>query len=317
MSHLLSITSCGALFGVSSSFAGILAIAAVVAAILFFGVVLLFSARYKRCPSNKIMVIFGRSSSHSSAQCIHGGAKFIVPLLQDYAYLSLEPMQIEIPLRGALSMENISVNVPSVFSIAIGTTPELMQNAAIRLLGMPKQAIAKQAEDVIFGQLRQVIASMRIDEINRDREAFLSKIQESLEPELRKLGLILINVNVTDITATSKRSVKKRRLKRFRRRAATSPTTSEWVKSALRTRKRIKRFKSPTRVKTRRLERAKRIVNRSLRRRRSTRSKRFVLRISNASRSSANNERPSKKMRKSKKRNATCVSSWRTPTPTP
>ncbi len=203
MSLLLSITSCGALFGVSSSFAGILAIAAVVAAILFFGVVLLFSVRYKRCPSNKIMVIFGRSSSHSSAQCIHGGAKFIVPLLQDYAYLSLEPMQIEIPLRGALSMENIRVNVPSVFSIAIGTTPELMQNAAIRLLGMPKQAIAKQAEDVIFGQLRQVIASMRIDEINRDREAFLSKIQESLEPELRKLGLILINVNVTDITDES------------------------------------------------------------------------------------------------------------------
>ncbi len=203
MSHLLSITSCGALFGASSNLAGILAIAAVVAAILFFGVVILFSARYKRCPSNKIMVIFGRSSSHSSAQCIHGGAKFIVPLLQDYAYLSLEPMQIEIPLRGALSMENIRVNVPSVFSIAIGTTPELMQNAAIRLLGMPKQAIAKQAEDVIFGQLRQVIASMRIDEINRDREAFLSKIQESLEPELRKLGLILINVNVTDITDES------------------------------------------------------------------------------------------------------------------
>lgn len=203
MSHLLSIMSGGALFGASSNFAGILAIAAVVAAILFFGVVLLFSARYKRCPSNKIMVIFGRSSSHSSAQCIHGGAKFIVPLLQDYAYLSLEPMQIEIPLRGALSMENIRVNVPSVFSIAIGTTPELMQNAAIRLLGMPKQAIAKQAEDVIFGQLRQVIASMRIDEINRDREAFLSKIQESLEPELRKLGLILINVNVTDITDES------------------------------------------------------------------------------------------------------------------
>ncbi len=182
---------------------GVAASSAVVAARVFFGVLILFSARYKRCPSNKIMVIFGRSSSKSSALCIHGGAKFIVPLLQDYAYLSLEPMQIEIPLRGALSMENIRVNVPSVFSIAIGTTPELMQNAAIRLLGMQRQAIAKQAEDVIFGQLRQVIASMKIDEINRDREAFLSNIQTSLEPELRKLGLVLINVNVTDITDES------------------------------------------------------------------------------------------------------------------
>ncbi len=180
-----------------------LAVGAVLLAVIFFGFILLFSSRYKRCPSNKIMVIFGRSSSKSSALCIHGGAKFIVPLLQDYAFLSLEPMQIEIPLRGALSMENIRVNVPSVFSIAIGTTPELMQNAAIRLLGLEKPVIAKQAEDVIFGQLRQVIASMKIDEINRDREAFLSNIQQSLEPELRKLGLILINVNVTDITDES------------------------------------------------------------------------------------------------------------------
>lgn len=181
----------------------IIGVGAVLCAVIFFGFLILFSARYKRCPSNRIMVIFGRSGGQASAKCIHGGAKFIVPLLQDYAYLSLEPMQIEIPLRGALSMENIRVNVPSVFSIAIGTTQELMQNAAIRLLGMPREAIAKQAEDVIFGQLRQVIASMRIDEINRDREAFLTNIQTSLEPELSKLGLVLINVNVTDITDES------------------------------------------------------------------------------------------------------------------
>lgn len=180
-----------------------IAVAAILAALILFGTLVLFSTRYKRCPSNKIMVIYGRQASKSSALCIHGGAKFIVPLFQDYAFLSLEPMQIEIPLRGALSMENIRVNVPSVFSIAIGTTPELMQNAAIRLLGMPKPAVSKQAEDVIFGQLRQVIASMRIDEINRDREAFLANIQTSLEPELRKLGLVLINVNVTDITDES------------------------------------------------------------------------------------------------------------------
>ena len=196
-----SILSLSPLFGADT--ASFLAITAVLAAFIVFGTLILFSARYKRCPSNKIMVIFGRSASKSSALCIHGGAKFIVPLFQDYAFLSLEPMQIEIPLRGALSMENIRVNVPSVFSIAIGTTPELMQNAVIRLLGMPKQAIAKQAEDVIFGQLRQVIASMKIDEINRDREAFLTNIQASLEPELRNPGLVLINVSVTDITDES------------------------------------------------------------------------------------------------------------------
>jgi flotillin len=123
--------------------------------------------------------------------------------VQDYSYLTLEPIQIEIPLRGALSIENIRVNVPSVFTVAIGTSPEVMQNAAIRLLGLNGDQIRSQAEEIIFGQLRQVIASMKIEDINRDRDTFLEHIQNSLEPELKKIGLVLINVNITDITDES------------------------------------------------------------------------------------------------------------------
>ena len=115
----------------------------------------------------------------------------------------MEPIQIEVPLRGALSIENIRVNVPSVFTVAIGTSPDIMQNAAIRLLGLNSQQVRKQAEEIIFGQLRQVIASMRIEDINRDRDTFLQHIQNSLEPELKKVGLVLINVNITDITDES------------------------------------------------------------------------------------------------------------------
>ena len=163
----------------------------------------MLAKRYKRCPSNRMLVIYGKVGAGTSAKCIHGGAAFVMPVIQDYAYLSLEPIQIEIPLRGALSVENIRVNVPSVFTVAIGTQPEVMQNAAIRLLGLNTQQIKQQAEDIIFGQLRQVIASMRIEDINRDREKFLQNIQHSLEPELKKIGLVLINVNITDITDES------------------------------------------------------------------------------------------------------------------
>ena len=126
-----------------------------------------------------------------------------MPLIQDYAYLSLEPIKIDIPLKGALSIENIRVNVPSVFTVAIGTDAETMQNAAIRMLGLRTEDITQQAGDIIFGQLRQVIASMKIEDINRDREKFLQSIQNSLEPELKKIGLVLINVNITDITDES------------------------------------------------------------------------------------------------------------------
>jgi flotillin len=93
--------------------------------------------------------------------------------------------------------------VPSVFTVAIGTEPAVMQNAAIRLLGLKPEQAEAQARDIIFGQLRQVIASMRIEEINRDRDSFLASIQKQMEPELRKVGLVLINVNITDITDES------------------------------------------------------------------------------------------------------------------
>jgi flotillin len=168
-----------------------------------FSVVLTALRCYKRCPSNKVLVKWGVGTGSQSATTVHGGGTLVFPIFQDYDYLSLDPIQIEIPLRGALSFENIRVNVPSVFTVAIGTEPEVMQNASIRLLGLGRDQISAQASDLIFGQLRQVIASMAIEDINRDREKFLENIQNSLEMELRKIGLVLINVNITDLTDDS------------------------------------------------------------------------------------------------------------------
>src|SRR5947199_10470951 len=162
-------------------FAFLLVVGIVAAAVIFFSFVLLLVNRYKRCPSNRILVIFGKVGGGNTARCIHGGAAFVMPLIQDHAYLNLEPMQIEVPLKGELSIENIRVNVPSVFTVAIGTEPEVMQNAAIRLLGLTTQELQHQASDIIFGQWRQVIASMRTEDINRDRDNYLHHIQTSMQ----------------------------------------------------------------------------------------------------------------------------------------
>ena len=167
--------------------------------VVLASVAALFVARYRRCPANKVLVISGNVGGGENARCISGGGAFVWPVIQEYAYLGLEPIQIDIPLKDALSLENIRVAVPSVFTVAIGTEQEVRQNAAIRLLGLTHEQIKRQAQDIIFGQLRQVIASMRIEEINRDRDGFLHKIQTSLEPELKKIGLVLINVNITDL----------------------------------------------------------------------------------------------------------------------
>jgi flotillin len=172
----------------------------VVVIVVMMMIVGFIKSTIRRCSSNQVLVVYGAfTGTGRAAKTIHGGTAIVLPLLQDYRYLSLEPIQIEIPLRGALSIENIRVNVPSVFTVAIGTQPDVMTNAAIRLLDLTVEEIRKQAEEIIFGQLRQVIASMRIEDINRDRDTFLQHIQNSVEPELKKIGLVLINVNITDI----------------------------------------------------------------------------------------------------------------------
>ena len=159
--------------------------------------------RYKRCPSDRIRVVYGKVGGGKSAKCIHGGAAFIMPVIQDYEYLDLTPISIEVNLVNALSKQNIRVNVPSRFTIGVSTEPGVMQNAAERLLGLGLQDIQELAKEIIFGQLRLVVASMDIEEINSDRDKFLTNISQSVESELKKVGLKLINVNITDIVDES------------------------------------------------------------------------------------------------------------------
>ena len=155
--------------------------------------------RYRRCPSDKILVIYGKTGRSASAKCIHGGAAFIWPVFQDYSYLDLKPISIECNLQNALSKQNIRVDVPCRFTVGISTEPDVMTNAAERLLGLTTDNIQNIATDILFGQLRLVIATMDIEEINADRDKFLASVSANVEAELRKIGLKLINVNVTDI----------------------------------------------------------------------------------------------------------------------
>ena len=155
--------------------------------------------RYRRCPSDKILVIYGKTGRKSSAKCIHGGAAFIWPVFQSYSYLDLTPISIECNLTNALSKQNIRVDVPCRFTVGISTESDSMTNAAERLLGLNTEDIRSIATDILFGQLRLVIATMDIEEINADRDKFLANVSTNVEAELRKIGLKLINVNVTDI----------------------------------------------------------------------------------------------------------------------
>ncbi len=162
----------------------------------------LFS-RYKMCPSDKILIVYGNVGSGRSAKCIHGGATFIMPIVQSYAFMDLNPINIDVPLKGALSSQNIRVDVPSSFIVGISTASDIMQNAASRLLGRSRADIQQLASEIIMGQMRVVIASLKIEEINADREKLIKAVTSGVDVELHKVGLYLINANITDIRDAS------------------------------------------------------------------------------------------------------------------
>ena len=172
-------------------------------ALVLISIFVFIANQYKRCPSNKIIVVYGKTGGEKTAKCVHGGGTFIIPLIQDYGVLSLEPMTTDIDLRGALSKGNIRVAVPSTFTFGISTDPRIMINAAERLLGLSKPDVITQASDIILGQLRLAIATLTIEEINQDREKFLEQINANVNTELNKIGLEIINVNIKDITDES------------------------------------------------------------------------------------------------------------------
>ena len=186
-----------------SSGASTLVTIVVVLALVVFFTVMTVARFYKRCPSDRILVIYGKVKDGKSAHCIHGGGAFVIPLIQDFAYIGLTPMTISIPLQNALSFQNIRINVPSTFTVGVSTDPAVVVNAAERLLGLSARDIEDMAKEIIFGQLRLTVASLTIEQINQDRESFLVEIRKNVEPELNKIGLNLINVNITDITDES------------------------------------------------------------------------------------------------------------------
>lgn len=171
---------------------------------LVVGLGLFFASRYKVCPTNRLLVISGATSLKNDLgdpmpKVIAGGGTFVWPIIQQFDYLDLAPFTLRVALQDALSAETIRVAVPSAFTLAVGNGAPLKENAATRLLGKTEEEIKGLAAETIVGTLRQVIAIMTIQEINSNRDEFRRKIETTLVPELTKLGLALLNVNIQDL----------------------------------------------------------------------------------------------------------------------
>jgi flotillin len=152
-----------------------------------------FVRQYRRCPPNRILVVYGKAGVGEPAVCIHGGARLVVPLVQHYGWLRLEPMRIKVSRQTTASGKTIADPLPRVFSVAIGTTAELMQTAAVRLLGLTDGEITRQVEDIIVTRLDILIDAIEHGQVETGTDEFYQRLETSISAELEKLGLVLIN----------------------------------------------------------------------------------------------------------------------------
>lgn len=188
----------------------------IIAGVIVLLVVLTFIgllSRYRKCASDEILVVFGKAGKKKvvnektgkpeevilPSKIIHGGGTFVMPVIQDWAKMSLKPIQIQVNVTG-VSSQMIKVTIPVTLTTGIGTTQTLMQNAASRFLTAKTSEISDQIKDILIGEVRSLMATMTIEEINADRIKFIGKAKENIETELNKVGFSIININNADIS---------------------------------------------------------------------------------------------------------------------
>ncbi len=137
-------------------------------------------------------MIFGRTGPGGGLKIIHGGAAFVVPLLQSYAYLSLEPIDVELSLSSQTGDKRLGFPLPQKFTVAISTAPDLAQTAAVRLLGLTVTEIRSRAEEIIGCALAVTVEGTDRMHSGIDQAAFYAKLEPEIGSGLKVLGLELL-----------------------------------------------------------------------------------------------------------------------------
>jgi len=149
--------------------------------------------RYKRCPSNRLLVIYGKTGGDESARIIHGGGAIVLPVIQDHFYLSLEPIRVEISMNDVLGG---GASGTAALNVAISTEPELMQTAAERLLGLEEEKIGEHAHDIVREQMRNLFSRTTPADFEQQRPQHIDELRTKAGSTLAQLGLEIVAIDI-------------------------------------------------------------------------------------------------------------------------
>lgn len=154
----------------------------------------LCKASYVKAPPDMAYIISGL---HKNPRILVGKAGFKIPFFERLDQLSLGAVQIDVKTGSAVpTAEYINVRVDSTVSVRVGQSPEMIALAAQNFLNVDKTEIARKINDLLEGNIREIVGGMRLVEMIGDRKAFSEKVQENAVPDLARYGLELITFNV-------------------------------------------------------------------------------------------------------------------------
>lgn len=166
---------------------------------IFFGSFLLWVQRYKRCPPDKILVVYGKTQGVRSSTCIHGGACFVWPVIQSHQWLDLAPIPVDLGEKEFSPTQKHRVKIVSKLIAGISTQSGIMENAAERLLGLNISAIRDLAFKIKEGSMRSVVKELGAEAIQSDPDSLVDRLGERLNLVFKDIGLKVIHLDIVKI----------------------------------------------------------------------------------------------------------------------
>lgn len=171
----------------------------VVAVLVVF--ILLFLCGYVKAGPDTAVMITGMGKK----KILIGKAGFRVPFLQRMDKLSLRAFQVDIRTGEPIpTKEFININVDGVANLKVSSNPELLAKAFEAILNMRSEELINQLQQVLQGNMREIVGTVEIKELVRDRQGVANKVRENVVPDMAKLGIEVVNFNIQSFSDDNK-----------------------------------------------------------------------------------------------------------------
>ena len=159
---------------------------------------IILKAGYVKAPPDTALIISGM---HKKPRVLIGKAGIRIPFFERVDNLSLGAIQIDVKTGSAVpTAEYINVRVDSTVSVRVGQNPEMIALAAQNFLNVDRDTIARKINDLLEGNIREIVGQMKLTDMVSDRKLFSEKVQENAVPDLARYGLELITFNVQNFS---------------------------------------------------------------------------------------------------------------------